>query len=120
MELLAGIDASQVVRYDQNTPPLPLPSTRPGAIAGALASINGYPAGGYKTLRRAIAGYNGVEPDQIGGYRPKKIAGPHREWLMQRCRKDFTVRGLVAELAERGQGRLPHDVGIRPRGEAQL
>jgi putative transposase len=43
-----------------------------------------------------------VKPDQIGGYRPKKIAGPHREWLMQRCRKDFTVRGLVAELAERG------------------
>ncbi len=43
-----------------------------------------------------------VKPDQIGGYRPKKIAGSHREWLMQRCRKDFTVRGLVAELAERG------------------
>ena len=43
-----------------------------------------------------------VAPSQIGGYRPKKIAGPHREWLLQRCRKDFTVRGLVAELAERG------------------
>ena len=43
-----------------------------------------------------------VKPDQIGGYRPKKIAGPHREWLIQRCREDFTVRGLVAELAERG------------------
>ena len=44
-----------------------------------------------------------VEPDQIGGYRPKKIAGPHRDWLVQRCRKaDFTLRGLVGELAERG------------------
>jgi putative transposase len=43
-----------------------------------------------------------VEPRQIGGYRPKKIAGPHREWLIQRCREDFTVRGLVAKLAERG------------------
>jgi transposase len=43
-----------------------------------------------------------VKPGQIGGYRPKKIAGPHSEWLMQRCRNDFTVRGLVAELAERG------------------
>ena len=42
-----------------------------------------------------------VEPSQIGGYRPK-IAGPHRECLLQRCRNDFTVRGLVAELAERG------------------
>ena len=44
-----------------------------------------------------------VEPEQIGGYRPKKIAGPHRDGLLQRCRKaDFTLRGLVAELAERG------------------
>jgi histidinol-phosphate/aromatic aminotransferase/cobyric acid decarboxylase-like protein/imidazoleglycerol phosphate dehydratase HisB len=63
--VLAGIDPSQVVRYDQNTPPLPLPSTRPGAIARALAGINGYPAGGYKALRRAIADYNGVEPDEV-------------------------------------------------------
>src|SRR5258708_38963003 len=61
----AGTDPSQVVRYDQNTPPLPLPSTRPGAIAGALAGINAYPAGGYIVLRRAIAGYTGVDPDQI-------------------------------------------------------
>jgi putative transposase len=44
-----------------------------------------------------------VEPDQIGGYKPKKISGAHRDWLVQRCRKaDFTLRGLVAELAERG------------------
>jgi len=44
-----------------------------------------------------------VKPDQIGGYRPKKIVGPHRDWLVQRCREaDFTVRGLVAELAGRG------------------
>ncbi len=44
-----------------------------------------------------------VEPDQVGGYRPKKISGAHRDWLLQRCRKaDFTLRGLVAELAERG------------------
>ena len=55
-----------------------------------------------------------VKPGPIGG-RPKKIAGPHREWLIQRCRKDFTVRGLVAELAERPQGRLPYNVGIRSR-----
>ena len=44
-----------------------------------------------------------VEPAQIGGYKPKKISGPHRDWLLQRCRKaDFTLRGLVAELTERG------------------
>lgn len=44
-----------------------------------------------------------VEPDQVGGYRPKKISGAHRDWLIRRCRTaDFTLRGLVAELAERG------------------
>jgi histidinol-phosphate/aromatic aminotransferase/cobyric acid decarboxylase-like protein/imidazoleglycerol phosphate dehydratase HisB len=62
---LAEIDPSQVLRFDQNTPPLPLPSTRPGTIAGALARVSGYPAGGYRTLRRAIADYAGVEPENI-------------------------------------------------------
>src|ERR1700690_3887017 len=44
-----------------------------------------------------------VEPDKIGGYKPRKIAGAHRDWLVRRCREaDFTLRGLVAELGERG------------------
>jgi putative transposase len=44
-----------------------------------------------------------VTPSQMGGYKPRKIAGAHRDWLLARCRGgDFTLRGLVAELAERG------------------
>ena len=44
-----------------------------------------------------------VAPRKIGGYRPKKIAGAHHDWLVARCGdKDFTLRGLVTELAERG------------------
>lgn len=44
-----------------------------------------------------------LAPGQMGGHRPKKISGGHREWLLQRCRsEDFTLRGLVAELAQRG------------------
>jgi transposase len=38
----------------------------------------------------------------MGGRRPKKIVGEHREWLLQRCQQDFTLRGLVDELGERG------------------
>jgi putative transposase len=39
----------------------------------------------------------------MGGYRPKKIRGVHRDWLLERTReKEFTLRGLVAELAARG------------------
>lgn len=42
-------------------------------------------------------------PGQIGGYRPRAIAGAHRDWLVERCKThDFTLRGLVVELAERG------------------
>ena len=42
-------------------------------------------------------------PDRMGGRCPRKIAGEHREWLVARCKaRDFTLRGLVSELAERG------------------
>ena len=44
-----------------------------------------------------------VAPGKMGGHKPRAIAGEHRTWLLQRTReKDFTLRGLVAELAERG------------------
>jgi putative transposase len=44
-----------------------------------------------------------VSPSKIGGYRPKKLIGSWRLWLLERCRGgDFTLRGLVAELAEQG------------------
>ncbi len=44
-----------------------------------------------------------VAPGQMGGHKPKKLSGAHRDWLLERCReKEFTLRGLVDELAERG------------------
>ena len=44
-----------------------------------------------------------VAPGKMGGHKPKAIAGEHRAWLLERIReRDFTLRGLVAELAERG------------------
>ena len=44
-----------------------------------------------------------VAPGKIGGYKPKTITGAHHDWLVARCReREFTLRGLVAELAERG------------------
>ena len=53
-------------------------------------------------LRRVRETGSGA-PGQMGGHRPKKLIGAYRDWLLQRCREqDFTLRGLVAELAERG------------------
>jgi transposase len=44
-----------------------------------------------------------VAPGKMGGHRPKAISGEHRLWVLQRTKAgDFTLRGLVAELAERG------------------
>ena len=44
-----------------------------------------------------------VAPGQMGGHKPKAIAGERRVWLLTRIRRqDFTLRGLVAELADRG------------------
>jgi putative transposase len=44
-----------------------------------------------------------MAPGRMGGHRPKKLVGEYRDWLLLRCRQSaFTLRGLVAELEERG------------------
>jgi putative transposase len=51
---------------------------------------------------RRLRETSSLAPGKMGGQRPKKIAGEHREWLLVRCRAaEFTLRGLVAELGER-------------------
>ena len=61
-----------------------------------------------------------VAPAKMGGYRPRKLIGEHREWLLERANTDFTLRGLRAELAERGMKAdyrtvwsFVHDEGLR-------
>ena len=44
-----------------------------------------------------------VTPGQIGGHRPRTIQGDHEIWLAARLKeRQFTLRGLVVELAGRG------------------
>lgn len=44
-----------------------------------------------------------VTAGQMGGHRPKNISGRYRDWLLRRCQEqDFTLRGLVSELAAQG------------------
>ncbi len=51
--------------------------------------------------RRRVTG--SVAPGKIGGHVPHKINGAHADWLRVRMADaPFTLRGLVAELAERG------------------
>jgi len=83
---LAGIDVAQVIRFDQNAAPQPLPSSRPGTIAKALAGINNYPPGGYKELHRAIADYNGVDPANV-------VIGLGADDLILLCARAFAGPG---------------------------
>lgn len=40
-----------------------------------------------------------VAPSQIGGHKPRLLTGALRDWLITRAARDFTLRGLVAELS---------------------
>src|SRR5579871_2831618 len=52
---------------------------------------------------RRVQETGSVAPGQMGGQKPKAIAGEHAAFLARRIRDGaFTLRGLVAELAERG------------------
>ena len=55
------------------------------------------------TTATTLRDCSSVAPGRMGGYRPRLIAGDHAAWLRARmAADDFTLRGLVAELAERG------------------
>jgi putative transposase len=38
-------------------------------------------------------------PSQMGGYKPRLLTGALRDWLIARAARDFTLRGLAAELS---------------------
>jgi transposase len=54
-----------------------------------------------------------LKPAQIGGYKPKVLSGEAADWLRGRALSGpFTLKGLSAELAERGIKAHPKAVWI--------
>ena len=90
---LAGIDPIEVIRYDGNVAAQPLPSTRPGTIAGQLARINTYAHGGYPELLDAIARYNGVGPENV-------VLGAGADDLILLCARAFAGPGDTVAIAD--------------------
>jgi histidinol-phosphate/aromatic aminotransferase/cobyric acid decarboxylase-like protein/imidazoleglycerol phosphate dehydratase HisB len=88
-----GLDPVQIVRFDGNVPALPLPSSRPGAVAGALARVNEYPHGGYPELLAAIAAYAGVEPENV-------VLGAGADDLILLCARAFAGPGDTVAIAD--------------------
>jgi histidinol-phosphate aminotransferase/imidazoleglycerol-phosphate dehydratase/histidinol-phosphatase len=87
----AGLDPVEIVRFDGNVPPLPLASSRPGAIAAALADVNAYPHGGYPLIHEAIAGYAGVAPENV-------VLGAGADDLILLCARAFAGPGDVVAV----------------------
>jgi histidinol-phosphate/aromatic aminotransferase/cobyric acid decarboxylase-like protein/imidazoleglycerol phosphate dehydratase HisB len=89
----AGLDPVEIVRFDGNVPALPLPSSRPGAIAGALAEINTYPHGGYPRIHEEIAAYAGVGPENV-------VLGAGADDLIMLCARAFAGPGDVVAIPD--------------------
>ena len=54
-----------------------------------------------------------LAPAQIGGYKPRTLSGDCADWLRVRIGSGpFTLRGLAAELAERGIKTHPRAVWV--------
>ena len=87
----AGLDPVEIVRFDGNVPPLPLPSSRPGALAAAVADINTYPTGSYPLIHDAIAAYAGVEPENV-------VLGAGADDLILLCARTFVGHGDVVAV----------------------
>jgi histidinol-phosphate/aromatic aminotransferase/cobyric acid decarboxylase-like protein len=60
-----GLPPEQIIRFDGNTSPQALPSTRAEALTQELGRIHTYPHGGYPQLERALADYAGVAPENV-------------------------------------------------------
>jgi histidinol-phosphate/aromatic aminotransferase/cobyric acid decarboxylase-like protein/imidazoleglycerol phosphate dehydratase HisB len=88
-----GLDASEIVRFDGNVPAWPLPSSRPGALAAALADVQNYPHGGYTELTGAIARYAGVEPENV-------VLGAGADDLILLCARAFAGPGDRVAIAD--------------------
>jgi putative transposase len=73
-----------------------------GSVRAVGASLSISPSCVVKWSQRFRA-TGSVAPGKMGGHKPRILQGAHADWLRERISySDFTLRGLVAELAERG------------------
>ena len=82
-----------VLRFDGNTPPEPPPTARPETIAAALERIQSYRHGGFPELLRAIADYNGVEPENV-------VLGAGADDLLMLCARAYAGPGDRIAIAD--------------------
>jgi histidinol-phosphate aminotransferase len=103
-----GLAPAQIIRFDGNTSPQPLPSTRAEALAEELGRINTYPHGGYPRLVAAIAKYASVEPENI-------VLGAGADDLVMLLTRSFAAPGDRVAIANDPTYAL-FDIAVRVAG----
>jgi histidinol-phosphate/aromatic aminotransferase/cobyric acid decarboxylase-like protein/imidazoleglycerol phosphate dehydratase HisB len=88
-----GLEESELVRFDGNVPPWPLPSSVPGTVAGTLARVNEYPHGGYRALVDAIARSADVAPENV-------VLGAGADDLILLCARTLAAPGDAIAIAD--------------------
>jgi histidinol-phosphate aminotransferase len=88
----ARIAPEAVLRFDGNTPPEPPATARPQTVADALERIQAYRHGGFPELLRAIADYNGVEPENV-------VLGAGADDVLMLCARAYAGPGDQVAIA---------------------
>ena len=89
---LTGLRVADIVRFDGNTSPRALPSSRAEALTEELGRIHTYPHGGYPKLERALADYAGVSPENV-------VLGAGADDLILLLTRSFAGRGDRVAIA---------------------
>ncbi len=84
-----GLRPEQILRFDQNTPPVPGVPQVP--LSESFARLHEYPDGTYAELREAAAGYCGVDPEQI-------VVGAGADELIAICADTYLAPGRAAAI----------------------
>jgi len=87
-----GLRVEQVLKFDQNTPPLPGVPLVP--LARSFATLNEYPDGLYPDLRKAAASYVGA-----GTTWEQIVVGAGADDLIMLCARTFLGPGQLAAVA---------------------
>jgi histidinol-phosphate aminotransferase len=88
-----GLRVEQVLRFDQNTPPVPGVPQVP--LAESFARLNEYPDGTYRELREAAAAYVGLG---VGAWQ-QVVVGAGADDLILLCARTFLAPGRRAAIS---------------------
>lgn len=83
----------------------------------AAARFGVAPSSTIKWMRR-YREMGSAAPSRIGGRRSNILSGVTRDWLLERATSDFTLPGLVGELAKHGVTMCRCGALLMPRGQA--